>query len=431
MNQKLWSKALLMLCAFVFISVIAQAQNLLNKNISLEVNRQRLDNVLEILSNKGNFYFSYNSNIIKKDSLVTLAASNKTVRQWLEILLPDHFEFRESGNYVIIRKAPIKLTFVTSKAVTQDKFYLVSGYVLDDASGYWIQNASIYEASLLSSTLTNANGYFKLKFKQKNKKIRLTVSKEYYRDTSFMVDAGYDQQLTVTLLPVDSGSFTIIGPDDYFAPEQLKLRVQKADSSVVEYTYSKTDSVKVEGTRMGAWLATTEQKLQGMNLKRFFTTRPFQFSLTPGLSTHGQLSPQVINHFSFNVLGGYNGGVDGLEIGGLFNIDKKYVRYVQVGGLFNIVGGYMHGFQAGGINNTVLDTVIGFQVAGVNNMVKGRLTGVQVAGVYNHVSNRVEGIQVAGVANFAKGNVSGSQVAGVINFSNRTITGAQVSGVIN
>ena len=66
MNQKLWSKALLMLCAFVFISVKAQAQNLLNKNISLEVNRQRLDNVLEILSNKGNFYFSYNSNIIKK-----------------------------------------------------------------------------------------------------------------------------------------------------------------------------------------------------------------------------------------------------------------------------------------------------------------------------------------------------------------------------
>ena len=50
-----------------------------------------------------------------------------------------------------------------------------------------------------------------------------------------MVDAGYDQQLTVTLLPVASGSFTIIGPDDYFAPEQLKLRVQKADSSVVEY----------------------------------------------------------------------------------------------------------------------------------------------------------------------------------------------------
>ena len=50
--------------SFVFlvagISVSCVGQDLLSKNISLDVNRQRLDNVLEILSNKGDFYFSYN-----------------------------------------------------------------------------------------------------------------------------------------------------------------------------------------------------------------------------------------------------------------------------------------------------------------------------------------------------------------------------------
>ncbi len=153
----------------LIISGSLGAQSLLNQPVSMELNRQRLDHVLEILSNKGNFYFSYHSNIVKKDSLVTMAASTKTVKQWLELLLPDHFEFRESGNYIIIRKAPVKLTFVTNKAVTEDKFYLVSGYVLDDATGDWIHNASIYETSLLVSTLTNTKGYFKLRFKQKNK----------------------------------------------------------------------------------------------------------------------------------------------------------------------------------------------------------------------------------------------------------------------
>lgn len=415
----------------LIISGISVAQSLLNQPVSMELNRQRLDHVLEILSNKGNFYFSYHSNIVKKDSLVTVAASTKTVKQWLEILLPDHFEFRESGNYIIIRKAPVKLTFITNKAVTEDKFYLVSGYVLDDATGDWIPNASIYETSLLVSTLTNASGYFKLRFKQKNKKLYLTVSKEYYRDTSFVLDPGFNQQVTVTLLPRSSGEYTIIGPDDYFAPEELKLRVKQADSSVVEYTYIKSDSAKVEKTRMGGWLATSQQKIQGLNIRNFFASRPFQLSITPGLGTHGQLSPQVVNHFSLNLFGGYNGGVDGVEIGGLFNIDKKSVRYFQSAGLFNIVGGYMHGFQVAGINNTVLDSVVGFQAAGVNNIVKGKMNGFQVGGVYNHVTEQVNGVQVSGVGNFARRDVSGVQVAGVMNFSNRTLNGVQVSGVIN
>ena len=402
MKLKLLSNRLLITGLLTAIVSLASSQNLLNKNITIEANSQRLDNVLEILSNRGNFYFSYNSNIIKKDSIITLASSSKPVKQWLEILLPDNYEFRESGNYIIIRKAPVKLTIVTNKAATDNKYYVVSGYVLDDLTGYWIHNASIYEASLLASTLTNVNGFFSLRFRQKKKRIFLTVSKDFYKDTSFAVDAGYNQQVTITMLPASSGTYTIIGPDDYFAPEQFKIRVQQADSGIREYTYSKTDSAKVEKTQIGAWLATPEQKIQGINLKKFFTTRAFQFSLTPGLGTHGQLSAQVVNNFSLNVLGGYNGGVNGLEIGGLFNIDKKSVRYVQVGGLFNIVGGYVQGFQAAGINNTVLDTVKGFQVAGVNNLVKGKLVGFQAAGVYNHVTDKVDGVQVAGVGNFAK-----------------------------
>src|SRR5262245_44817657 len=68
------------------ISVSCFGQDLLSKNISLDVNRQRLDNVLEILSNKGDFYFSYNSKIVKKDSLVSLSVRNKTVKETLVLL---------------------------------------------------------------------------------------------------------------------------------------------------------------------------------------------------------------------------------------------------------------------------------------------------------------------------------------------------------
>ncbi len=423
-------RILIALFSFLFLSLGARSQGLLDRTITIDVQKQRLDQVLEIISNKGNFYFSYNSSIIRKDSLVSLSARSQPVRRLLDLLFPDHYEFRESGNYIIIRRAPIRVTVTTNKAVAEDRFYTISGYVLDEETGAWIRNASIYEKTQLAATLTNMEGYFRLKMKQRKGKAVLTVSKTDYQDTSFQVDPGFNQQVTVTLLPVSYGSVTVIGPDDYFAPEQLKLRVQ-GDSSLTEYTYVKLDTGKVEKTRMGSFLLSSDQKAQALNLRKWFTSRPFQVSFTPGLGTHGQLSGQVSNLFSLNVLGGYNGGVKGAEIGGLFNIDKRSVEYVQVGGLFNIVGGRMRGFQAAGIHNTVLDHTSGMQVAGVNNFVKGKFAGFQVSGVYNHVTDSVKGVQVAGVGNYARRRVRGSQIAGVFNFANHTITGVQVAGVIN
>src|SRR5215218_10089557 len=298
-------KPLTTACLVVFLIQVAlptSAQNLLNKTVSLDVKNQRLANVLEIMSNKGNFYFSYNSNSIEQDSLVTLTATNKPVGQLLELLFPDNYEFRESGNYIIIRKAPIRMTFLTNKAVTEDRFYTISGYVMDDESGHWIHNASIYEKRLLASTLSNTNGYFKLKFKEKAKGVVLTVSKEFYQDTTFAIDVGYNQQISITLLPVTSGLVTIISPEDYFAPEQLKVRVQ-TDTTTTEYIYTKSDSVKVERRGIGRFLVSSQQRIQSVNLKQFFISRPFQISFTPGLGTHGNMSAQVTNNISFNVFG--------------------------------------------------------------------------------------------------------------------------------
>ena len=353
------------------------------------------------------------------------------MKEILDAILPVGYEFKESGNYLIIRRAPIRLTLVTNKAVTEDKFYVVSGYVLDDETGYMIPYASIYEKSLLASALTNQQGYFKLKLKSKAKKAALTVSKEFYQDTTVTIESKYDQQISVTIVPISSDDrITIVRPEDYFMPDSLHVVVEK-ETTTTTYTYVKVDSSTVERTGMGRFLLSTRQRIQTMNLRKFFTERPFQLSLTPGLSTHGTLSSQVISNFSLNVLGGYSGGVNGAELGGLFNIDKKNVQYFQAGGLFNIVGGSMRGVQLGGVNNTVLDSVRGFQVAGVNNHVGGKFSGWQVAGVYNHVADSVKGFQVAGVGNFAKRKVKGTQIAGVANFANKEIEGVQIAGVIN
>lgn len=415
---------------FMLIGWHTHAQSILNRSISVEVSRQRLEHVLEIVSNKADFYFSYNSTMVKKDSLVSIRAVSQTVKDVLVTLFGNGYEFRESGNYIIIRRAPIRLTLVTKKMVTEDKFYIVSGYVYDEQQGTAIPQASIYEKKILAAALTNTEGYFKLRLKNSHASlVALTVSKELYEDTTISIEPRYNQQVSVTLVPVETmAGQVVVSPEDYFT---ARPSLAVSDTLPVTIPGGKKDSVRVENKGPGRWLLSNWQKRQSLNLKKFFTTRPFQVSFTPGLGSHGKLSAQVVNNFSLNVLGGYTAGTNGIEIGGLFNIDKKEVRYVQVAGLFNSVGGRVKGFQAAGINNLVQDSVKGFQVAGVNNLVKGKMTGLQVAGVYNHVTDSVRGMQLSGVGNFSPKRTKGLQLAGVLNFAGREMDGVQIAGVLN
>lgn len=409
-----------------------QAQSILAKNISLDINKQRLVNVLEIISNKADFYFSYNSKMINRDSIVSIKVVNTTVKEVLQQLFNNSYEFKESGNYIIIRKAPIRMILVTQKEQQEEKIYYVSGHVYDEQNGAAVNEASIYEKTILASALTNNDGFFKIKLKSsKSKTAELTVSKELYEDTSVRILPHYNQQLVVTLMPLETeAGNSIVTPEDYFSNDTLPA-IEMDTTQILLITPRLSDSNKVEKKGPGRWLLSGKQKVQTINLNRFFTERPYQISFTPWLSTHGKLSGQVVNKFSLNILGGYTAGTNGVEIGGLFNIDKKAVQHVQVAGLFNSVGGRVNGLQVAGINNLVQDTVKGIQVAGVNNLVKGNLTGLQIGGVYNHITDSMNGVQIGGVANFTNKKTTGVQIGGVINVSKQEMNGVQIAGVVN
>lgn len=421
----------LLLTGFIILTTLfASGQSLFSRNVTINISQARLADVLEIISNQGNFYFSYSSGIIKKDSIISLNVNNKPVREVLSLLFNPSFEFRETGNYIIIRKAPIRLTMVTKKTETDDKLYSVSGFIYDEQTGYAVHEASIYEKKQLASALSNDNGYFKIRLKSsKASHVELTVSKEFYTDTTVVIEPRHNQELTITLIPVELEYTVTITPQDYLIPDSLKPNIN-IDISKPILTVQR-DSIKVERTGVGRFLFSAKQKVQSLNLKNWFTTRPFQLSLVPPISTHGRLGAQVVNNVSVNMIGGYTGGTKGVEVGGVFNIDKKDVQFFQAAGIFNVVGGKVKGFQAAGVNNTVLDSVKGFQAAGINNLVKGNFSGMQVAGIYNHVTDSVKGFQAAGIANFARRKVSGVQVGGIMNFSNKETEGVQIAGIIN
>ena len=366
------------------------------KPIDLEIRNERLENVLDTISKKADFYFSYNSNLIQRDSLVSISVKNTTVKEILDKLLAFRFEYKEQADHVILRPAFSRLVITPENIDNHQKQYSITGYVRDEKTGQPIKDVSVYEKRLLKSTLTDADGYFRLRFRGEHKSVILTAGKENYRDT------------TVLFL-----STLNISPQGY------------ADTSE-----SYGSSNRVERSGVGRFLVSSRQKIQSLNIPNFLASTPFQASLTPGLSSHGMLSSKVINKASLNVFGGYTAGVDGVEVAGLFNINRNDVKYVQVAGLTNLVGGSVEGVQVGGIMNTVLDKVNGVQVGGVMNTVSGTVSGVQIGGVLNGVKNNFSGVQIAGALNLNNSDFEGIQIAGAVNLTRHTFKGVQI-GVFN
>ncbi|NML20916.1 hypothetical protein HHL16_08525 [Pseudoflavitalea sp. G-6-1-2] len=458
-------RAFFTILSFLLSFTAVKAQTPLNRIVSLEISRQQLGHTLEILSNKGDFFFSYNSRIVKRDSLVSLSERNRSVNYVLDLLFNAGYEFKESGNYIIIRKKPIQVPLVTTQAASEESQYYVTGYIIDDQTGERVVNASVFEKDQLAYAATNSDGYFKLRLKSKYKQASITVSKQYYEDTTITITPKYNQQLNVTVVPVAiSENTTIIGPYTFEAPDSIVVAVRSPDSTHWLYTYRKSDSVMVvEKTMLAKFFLSTMQQIQTLNLKKFFTARPYQMSLVPGISSNGKLNGQVVNNISLNLLGGYSAGVNGVEVGGLFNIAKKDVKYVQIAGLTNMDGANVRGVQIAGITNTVLDTMDGVQIGGIGNFVKRNAKGWQIGGVFNTTGGKFEGFQLSGFANyagkefkgmqgsgnynvaigsfrgaqisgwgnFAKGNTNGVQIGGNVNVNWKDLTGAQLSGILN
>ncbi|MCE6991751.1 STN and carboxypeptidase regulatory-like domain-containing protein [Dyadobacter sp. CY323] len=410
-------KRLRLSALLIVIPYFGVAQNLLNKPVTISVKGQPVFQVLKMIEEQGKFYFSYNSNLVPGDSLVTVQATGKTVANVLDQLFKMKYQFKEKGDYVIILPAE------------KERTVHIDGYVEDLETRAPVDYASIYSRKLLISTLSEDNGHFRLRIKDRAFPINITISKVGYSDTTIVIATQENTHIRVSL-----------------AQKAVDL-----DPLIVRYSEG-------EASWLGRLFLSAKLRAQSRNISKFFVSLPYQASLTPGLGTHGRMSSQVVNKVSLNLLGGYTAGVSGVEVAGGFNISKQDVRYAQIAGVFNLVSGHVKGVQVAGFLNQILDSLHGVQVSGFSGSVKKQVSGVQVSGfinqaksalaggqisgaiglitengkgiqvsgAYNQVSGEFDGIQVAGAANVVKGKSRGIQVSSALNFAGQGFHGLQV-----
>lgn len=402
----------------LLLALQAPGQELLQRKVTVRATQRPVQEVLQSAEKQAGFFFSYNSNILRGDSIVSISLGNRSVKELLERLFGEKYHYSESGKHLIIQPA------------ISYQYWYVSGRVIDKVTGEPVGYATVYERQQLISTMTDEEGRFRLQLKERRPNAAISISKVSYADTLIQLATAQQQELTISMAQV---SYTL-------------------DSVVIS---------GVEKTWLAGLFLSSKQTMNSFNLNSFFSKQPFQFSLTPGLGSHGRMGAQVINKFSMNILGGYTAGVNGFELGGLFNIVKKDMQYAQVAGLFNIVGDNAYGVQIAGMHNSVLDSASGVQVAGISNIVNRDLKGIQVAGIYNHAlhskgvqasgignidvrassgvnvggifnsTRYMEGVQVAGIANVNAKKTSGIQIAGIANVSVQEMKGLQVAGILN
>lgn len=405
-----------LLLIFLF-SLTSQAQlPILKRNISMELENGTLEKALIILSNEADFNFSYNSQIIDVDTIVSIHVENSTVKEVLDVILSPDISYTISGNHLILVTDLPK-----SERPKKNVKYEISGYVFDTETGKALVNVSVFDPEGLIAALTDSSGYYNISVASKYEQLNLFYSKKNFYDTLIIVQPA-NQEIDLDLL-------RRFGDVDIEPLEQIQLK-----------TYS-----PVETLGLVQKFVPEKQRLQSENInvdeKRFA-----QISIWPNVGTNLKMSGQVVNKFSLNVLAGYSAGVEGLEIGGLVNIDRKNVKGLQIAGLGNVVGGTTSGAQIGGlfnnnrknvtglqlagINNVILDTIRGVQIAGINNILRGTMHGWQVAGINNYTSESVDGVQIAGISNITLKDVDVLQLAGIINIGDN-VNGFQVAGIIN
>jgi hypothetical protein len=405
---------ILFLC---LMSTWAWAQkSLLDRPMTLKLSNVRLSEALAEMSRKADFSYSANASLFDSDRRVDLVVVNKAVRQVLDQLFKGTVRYKVRGNHLILLKG----TPPTEDSPEPPKSLYLSGFVSNAETGEKISDASVFERNTLASALSDANGYYRLRLPSTTKALRLQISKQRYVSEVVSIKPNQEENLNVALRPQP-----VVEQLQPVEPKPLATVPPTTDVEVKAPNVTISKKRKFNQYTLLNWLLSAQQAIHLQNIKDTLR-RPFQVSVLPFVGTNHILSGQVTNELSINVIAGYSGGVDGIEVGGIANLVRGQMSGLQMAGISNFVGNGLGGLQFAGVSNHAFGRSSGLQLAGIANTLGGTAQVSQFAGVVNLSGSHLTGMQAAGVANFSFGTHQGMQLAGSFNFAN-TLHGTQIS----
>lgn len=450
---------LLGICLLVTSSKIQAQSPVLERQVSLKRYDEKLRVILDEIAEMGNVNFSYNSNLFDENQRVDLVIQNKSIKEALTILFKGTMLLKVKGSYIILVRKP----------VPSNVSFTVSGVIFDKRNRAKISNVSIYDKKSLTANISDGNGFYRIRLLSRYLPIRLNISATGFYTEYIWIRNASDLSINIALSPIqkapikmapfplDDNDFpTLKEPEDTIvAPPRITiLRTEDAipDSTnemafpiFVEDNTQERDLWRKLKKRFEQLMVNRSQHIHAQNVTDTLY-RNTQVSILPFLGTNKSLSGSITNNVSLNLIAGYSGSVEKLELGLGINIIRSNTNGLQLAGFGNIVGEKTKGVQIGGFFNTNLGNldgisiagatvhswqhVKGFQAAGVLNIIHKSLNGVQFSTGINVLGTLNQGGQIAGLANFVFKESNGLQL-GMLNFAHKVSSRGKQIGILN
>ena len=290
-------------------SLFAQTNSttVLEQPVTLVAQNETLENILSSLSKKYNILFSYSNSRLPLKKRMNLSVSNIPLKEALNQL------FEPLNN-----------------STTQIQFRLINGQIVIQAKSNSLENNTSKEEE--KPQLVSLPKAPLIIDKKDKTSTTASVSTKNYK-----INDKNEVELIDKNLPLDSLDKDLVKIDS----------LKNVENQLVDTTkIAKNDSLNQEN----------KQNLEESIISKLDSV-PVQVTFIYPLGTNGARSPYKTNRFSFNLLAGYNGSVNGFEVGGFANILKKDIKGFQIAGFSNIVGGKTTGFQGAGFANITKDSV--------------------------------------------------------------------------
>lgn len=435
-NKEIIYKLFLFGCLLILSNIEAIGQsNFLKQRVSISAEALPIKQLLSELEKQTDCHFSYNTSFINENRLVTLEIEQLPLQKALNRIFRHQITCKVVGSHVVL---------LPRKEQKQKEMpphgYIITGKVIDHRTGVVIRQATVYEVNGKLATLTDSMGRYELSLPEDQEIKGVSFSKQGYRDTIIMVK------------PVSSRSSIEVAIQPAIPPSH-QLELARKETQLATILFHEQNLIQK--------LVPIESQIIANNLT-IYNQRMGQISLLPYIGTNKNTSGAYTNKISYNLLAGYAGGVNGVEIGTIANIIRNDVqgfqlsgfanfvggdsKYVQIAGALNKNSGQFQGLQLSGFASINLDTLRGIQISGFHNMLHGAMHGLQLSGFNNVTTQNVEGVQVTGFINIAAkdvkllqlsgfGNwarsVDAIQIAGFANRASDTVNAGQIAGAIN
>ncbi len=389
------------LLAILTSSLFAQ-EGLLQRKVSVELTNADMITLFKAVEKKGRVHFSYNPDILPKEKNITIYVHKKTILDVLKPILDrNQLEVLERGKQLII--VPVR-----------DKTVQLTGMVIHRVTRRGVKGVRITEARSLTSTKSDGSGYYTMEIPKDMDTVYMEFSHPGFNNERAIVSLAGDRYISSSLMPRPK-------PMEFIPVREISGEVASVENDII----------------VGALVNDEVIEASRYDTNGFKTG--IQISLFPPLSTNKLGSGAAVNNLSLNLLIGYAEGLNGLELGGLLNVDRGETKGIQASGFANVVGGPMVGIQGAGFLNVVKSSIVGIQTAGFINSTGDNMVGLQGGGFANIHRGRIKGVQLAGFANYAKPGESdttgsthwGVQGAGFNNTLRGDLNGAQLAGFSN